>query len=437
MSSLKAVILVGGPSRGTRFRPLSLNCPKPLFPVAGKPLLYHHLTALSKVKNLKEVFLIGFFEDSVFAPFIDQVNNDFDGLVVRYLREYQSLGTAGGIYHFRDEILRGNPQYIFILHSDICSNFPLNDMLRRHEQSKGALCTMLATRIPRELTPRYGCIVSDPNTHEILHYVEKPSSFISDLINCGVYLFDSSIFSEIHRFKQLREKDSSADLFENQEFGSSDYLNGNGVDTSKSTLAGKGILRLEQDVLAMLAGTKKLFALESSEFWAQIKAASSAVVGNALVLQYLKRTDPSLLAKEHKGDKEHPNIVGAVYIHKSATIHPTAKIGPNVSIGPRVVIGPGVRVKDSIVLDGAEIQANSCVIHSVIGWGSKIGTWVRVEGEPNAEVNHHKLMENGQKVPSATILGQEVTVANEVIIRNCIVLPHKELKSSYKNDILM
>ncbi|CAO3688767.1 unnamed protein product [Rhizopus microsporus] len=73
----KAVILVGGPSRGTRFRPLSLDVPKPLFPVAGAPLVHHHLSALSKVKELKEVLIIGFFEDSVFSQFIEQASQEF------------------------------------------------------------------------------------------------------------------------------------------------------------------------------------------------------------------------------------------------------------------------------------------------------------------------------------------------------------------------
>jgi NDP-sugar pyrophosphorylase family protein len=43
---LKAVIMVGGPSKGTRFRPLSMEgFPKPLFPVGGKPMVYHHIKA--------------------------------------------------------------------------------------------------------------------------------------------------------------------------------------------------------------------------------------------------------------------------------------------------------------------------------------------------------------------------------------------------------
>lgn len=83
MSQLKAVILVGGPSRATRFRPLSLDVPKPLFPVAGAPIISHHLAALSKIEGLKEVLVIGFFEDNVFARFIDDAASEFPNLHVR------------------------------------------------------------------------------------------------------------------------------------------------------------------------------------------------------------------------------------------------------------------------------------------------------------------------------------------------------------------
>jgi NDP-sugar pyrophosphorylase family protein len=51
--------------------------------------------------------------------------------------------------------------------------------------------------ISPEAATNYGCIVADPQTHEVLHYVEKPSSYISSTINCGVYLFDTSLFGFI------------------------------------------------------------------------------------------------------------------------------------------------------------------------------------------------------------------------------------------------
>jgi mannose-1-phosphate guanylyltransferase len=90
-SSIKGVILVGGPSRGTRFRPLSLNHPKPLFPIAGKPMIYHQILALSKI--VKEVLIIGYYEPEDFASFVEKTSVELK-LSVKYLREYQPLSTG-------------------------------------------------------------------------------------------------------------------------------------------------------------------------------------------------------------------------------------------------------------------------------------------------------------------------------------------------------
>ena len=50
-------------------------------------------------------------------------------LTVRYLQEYTSLGTAGGIYHFRDRILAGDPDSFFVMNGDVCAQFPLQEMV--------------------------------------------------------------------------------------------------------------------------------------------------------------------------------------------------------------------------------------------------------------------------------------------------------------------
>ncbi|CEP09605.1 hypothetical protein [Parasitella parasitica] len=403
MSESKAVILVGGPSRGTRFRPLSLNSPKPLFPVAGRPIISHHLDALSKVKGLKEVLIIGLFEDKVFAPFIDNASLD-------YLHEYQALGTAGGIYHFRDEILRGSTKQFFVMHIDIACSFPLNEMITAHGRHRG-VCTMLGTKVPASEATKYGCLVANNETNQVLHYVEKPDTFISDLISCGVFLFDISVFSEMK--KALDKKESQ----EQSEFVSSSHDE----------------LRLEQDILRPLTESNNLYVHVTKEFWRQIKTAGSAISANALYLEAEAREGSDRLAKNTSGG---PEIIGAVYIHPSAHVDPTAKIGPNVSIGPRVKIMAGVRVKDTILLDSVHIGKASCVLHSIIGWNSRIGSWARVEGCPVHE-GDSSMMKNGVKSQSITILGKDVSVMDETIIRNCIVLPHKELKSCFHNEILM
>ncbi|CAJ0626344.1 9867_t:CDS:2 [Entrophospora sp. SA101] len=370
----KAIIIVGGPSRGTRFRPLSLDVPKPLFPVAGYPIIWHHLEALTKVEGLKEVLLIGFYEDNVFQKFIDDASIDFPGINIRYLREYQSLGTAGGIYHFRDGIQRDKPEHVFVLNADVACDFPLAEMMKFHNTHR-----------------------AKPDSHEVLHYVEKPESFISDLISCGIYLFDCAIFLEMK--KAMANKSNQLDQNVFQEHNEK--------------------LRLEQDIIRPLAESKKLYVYETKEFWRQIKTPSSAVPVNASFLKKYLKTNPNLLLKNQEGG---PEIHGC--------------IGPDVSIGPRVVIGKGVRIKNSIILDNVEIKDNSCILNSIIGWGSKIGTWARVEGTQQAN-DQISIIQDGIVVQSITILAKEVIVQDEVFIRNCIVLPNKELKSDCHNSILM
>ena len=107
-----------------------------------------------QLSSVKEILLIGFYQQSKeMARFILDMqkkhnlsirllnpqalmlkyhchnNNDYNNMYYyRYLQEYCPLGTGGGIYHFRDQILRGNPRAFFVLHSDVCCTFPIVEM---------------------------------------------------------------------------------------------------------------------------------------------------------------------------------------------------------------------------------------------------------------------------------------------------------------------
>lgn len=78
----------------------------------------------------------------------------------RYLQEYTALGTAGGIYHFRDQIRAGSPHAFFLVNGDVCGDFPLQEMYQFHESRDGAqpLITLLATEATRQQSCMYGCI---------------------------------------------------------------------------------------------------------------------------------------------------------------------------------------------------------------------------------------------------------------------------------------
>ena len=64
-------------------RPITLTMPKPLFPIAGRAIIWHGIQALAKLEGLKEVILIGFYDDSVFTQFVKDTSRDFPGLSIR------------------------------------------------------------------------------------------------------------------------------------------------------------------------------------------------------------------------------------------------------------------------------------------------------------------------------------------------------------------
>ncbi|KAK7911569.1 Proteasome subunit alpha type-2 [Apiospora marii] len=421
----KAVILVGGPSRGTRFRPLSLDVPKPLFDVAGHPIIWHCLTAIAKVPSIQEVVMIGYYDESVFRDFIKDASHEFPNLPIKYLREYEALGTAGGLYHFRDAILKGRPERIFVLNSDVCCSFPLNEMAELFD-NKDAEAVILGTRVSDDAATNFGCIVSDSHSRRVLHYVEKPEGHISNLINCGVYLFSvDAIFPSIKTAIKRRTDRPRLVSYPSSENLESSFMADD--DDEK-----KEVLRLEQDILSDLADSKQFFVYETRDFWRQIKTAGSAVPANALYLQKAGQNGSEELAKPS------PNLIAPVFIHPTATVDPTAKLGPNVSIGPRAVIGAGARVKETIVLEDSHIKHDACVLYSIVGWNSTVGAWARVEGTPTPVTSHTtSIIKNGVKVQSITILGKETKVNDEVRVQNCVCLPFKELKRDVSNEVIM
>ena len=390
---------------------------KPLFDIAGHPIIWHCLRAIAKVPGIREVILVGYYDESVFRDFIKDSSKELPQFRIQYLREYQALGTAGGLYHFRDAILKGNPERFFVLNADVCCSFPLNEMLKLFEE-KDAEAIILGTRVSKDVASNFGCIVSDEHTKRVLHYVEKPESHISNLINCGLYLFSTeAIFPSIRSAIKKRTDKPRLVSYPSSENLEAQY-NQDMEDGETSE-----ILRLEQDILSDMADSKQFFVYETKDFWRQIKTAGSAVPASALYLQKAFQSQSEELSKPSA------NILTPVYIHPSAQVDPSAKLGPNVSVGPRAIIGPGVRVKESIVLEDVEIKHDACVLYSILGWGSRVGAWARVEGTATPIDSHtESIIKNGVKVQSITILGKDCGVGDEVRVQNCVCLPNKELK---------
>ncbi|XP_039045269.1 mannose-1-phosphate guanyltransferase alpha-like [Hibiscus syriacus] len=405
-----AVIMVGGPTKGTRFRPLSLNVAKPLFPLAGQPMVHHPISACKRIPNLAQIYLVGFYEEREFALYVSSISTELQ-VPVRYSREDKPHGSAGGLYNFRDLIMEDNPSHIFLLNCDVCCSFPLPEMLEAHKRY-GGMGTILVIKVSAESASQFGELVADPVTNELLHYTEKPETFVSDRINCGVYVFTPDIFDAIQGVSSQRK--DRANL---RRLSSFEALQ------SATRNPPSDFVRLDQDILTPFAGKKQLYTYETMDFWEQIKTPGMSLKCSALYLAQFRFTSPNLLAS---GDgTKSATIIGDVYIHPSAKVHPSAKIGPNVSISANARIGAGVRLISCIILDGVEILENAVVYHAIVGWKSSIGKWSRVqaEGDYNAKLG-------------ITILGEAVA-EDEVVVTSSIVLPNKTLTVSVQDEILL
>ena len=92
----------------------------------------------------------------------------------------------------------------------------------------------------------------------MLHYVEKPESYISSIINCGVYLFSLSIFELL------------ATVFNNKQ---RDFYQNGTIDNIEA----KESMWIEKDILMALAGTNDIKVYTTTNWWSQIKTAGKLI----------------------------------------------------------------------------------------------------------------------------------------------------------------
>ena len=117
---MKAMILAAG--RGTRMLPLTDKIPKPLLPVAGKPLLAHHLNALAK-SNIREVVInISYLAEKIKTTIGN--GSEYD-LKIHYSFEPTALETGGGI--FQALPLLGKEPFL-VISADIWTDFPFEKL---------------------------------------------------------------------------------------------------------------------------------------------------------------------------------------------------------------------------------------------------------------------------------------------------------------------
>ncbi len=174
---MDAVLLAGG--FGTRLRPLTYTKPKPLIPVAGRPMVEWVLDRLPAEVD-RVIVAVNWLADALEEHFAASPR-DLEVIVVR---ETEPLGTAGAVKNCQDHI-RGD---FFVMNADIVSDMDLGAMLAQHRET-GAVGTIALKDVPRNEVIHYGVVALEGT--RITGFVEKPKDpqdAPSTAINAGAYL---------------------------------------------------------------------------------------------------------------------------------------------------------------------------------------------------------------------------------------------------------
>ncbi len=310
---------------GKRMRPHTLTIPKPLIPVAGKPIVQRLVEEIADVVNetIEEIaFIIGDFGQETENKLKLIAKNTGAKPVIYYQKE--ALGTGHAIY-CAEPSLNGK---IVVAFADTLfkAGFKLND------KYDGSIW------VNKVENPEAFGVVKTNNENIITDFFEKPKTFVSDLAIIGIYYFKKG--------EQL--KDELKYLIDNNIIVNGEYQ--------------------LTDALENMKKKKLLFSAEKVEEWLDCGNKDATVYTNQRILEYHKSEE--LIATSAKTTNS--AIIRPCYIGDNANIK-------NSIIGPHVSIGKNTTIKNSIIQNSI-IQENTCIEESNI-CNSMIGNNTNIKGK--------------------------------------------------------
>ena len=310
--------------RGSRLRPHTLTVPKPLVPVAGKPIVERLVEDITKVcgEKVDEIaFIIG--------DFGDQVEKDLVTIAER-------LGAKGSIYH-QEEAL-GTAHAIYCAEQSLTGNVVVAfaDTLFKADFTLDADADGIIWTSQIDDPSAFGVVKLD-ESGIITDFIEKPTTFVSDLAIIGIYYFKDG--------DMLRDEIK--------------YLLDNKI-------MDRGEYQLT-DVLENMKAKSVRFKTGTVIEWLDCGNKNATVYSNQRVLEFIK---------------DENNIADSV-INENSVIIPPCYIGKNVKllnavVGPHVSIGENSVIENTIIKNSI-VQLDSTVKNAVIE-NSMIGNKVDFEG---------------------------------------------------------
>ena len=317
---MKIIVPMAG--RGSRLRPHTLTVPKPLIPVAGKPIVHRLVCDIAKVlgEPIEEVaFILGdpaFFGDDVVESLMELAYEL--GAKGSIYRQDEPLGTGHAIMSAKESL--SGPAVIAYADTLIRADFNLD---------KSADSVIWVKQV--EHPEAYGVVKLNEDNH-IVELVEKPESFVSDLAVIGIYYF----------------KDVGVLKHELQHVLDNDITHGGEYQIND------GIKRMMEKGMKFVPG--------KVDEWMDCGNKNVTVETNQRMLGFLEKDGEELVSNSVK--TENANIIEPCFVGENVVIT-NSTVGPYVSLGANTVV-ENATIKNSLIQSNSRIS-NANLDNAMVG----------------------------------------------------------------------
>jgi len=321
---------------GTRLRPITYEMPKPMVPVLNRPVMEHILRLLSRHGFEQTIANLHWFPELIQDRFGDGSQL---GVELSYSFEEQLLGTSGGVRKVAEFL----GDSFLIISGDALTDIDLTAMREFHESHDG-VATLATKRV--EDTSQFGVAITGADGR-IQGFQEKPdpAEALSDLANCGIYMFRSEIF---------------------------DFFPDPGTSKAAGDGDPDGFADWAMDVFPrLLEGDVPFYSHEIDAYWndignlEELRESTLDALSGAVEVE----REGELVDGFRSGEAvaEEGALVGPVLIGPGCEIGADVRIdGPSV-IGDGARIGAGARLREVILLPGAEVPPGAVLIGAIAG----------------------------------------------------------------------
>lgn len=331
---MQVIVMCGG--FGTRLRPLTYAVPKPMIPVANRPVLEYTIELL-KIHRINDIIVNLHFKPEMIKNYFKDGKKW--GVDITYSHERKPLGTAGGIKKIENLLKK---ETFLVMSGDGLTDINLTELIKFHKE-KGGVVTIVLKEVSAKL--EYGIAAVGKNS-QITHFLEKPSwgevfHGMNTGINTGIYVLEPEIFKYIPRNKEL---DFAKNLFP-----------------------------------LLLRKKKKIFGYFTNDYWCDIGNLQQYRMSHRDILE-------GIIKVKIEGEwvsGRHRKGVGRC---SKAWIDEGCEIDPSALISGPLIIGKNCRVKRNVRISGATVLGNNCfvdegaVLYDCIIWDNGyIGKDVRIE----------------------------------------------------------